>query len=785
MSEGQVGNGIEINYKVYLNYVLKYWFLPLIGIVFSITYSYLQVRYTPPSYTTNARMLLKDEYSSWGQEYFLPGMELVSSRNRLVNELGVIKSFPLMERVAKEINWDISIFKIGNIMTRELYPISEFTVKRVEGKHAETIFLKFEDEHSFRIASDADSLESAGLLKVGDLIELNYNTFLINKVKPSISLDDPYIIKFNNVANWARYFQNTLEINIENDESSILILSHKEQTSEKSIDFLNQLMKTYINWRVEQNNLTASNTISFVDQQLQRIADSLVKTEYRLEKFQKKNFEARIFLGNSELDGAEKSNITEVIELEEALTNKIVQKEYYNALMKTVKQEEFTAFPSSAVFGFADPNIDLMIESLMLALKDLDRDGQSLKKESEYYEKSKKQVEFIKRNLYQAAFANVEQVNSLIDSLRSKINEQEGKVMQIPQEQREYFNLKREFKILSDLYTYLLNKRSEASIAKASNNPQAQILDFADPFRVKYTGPKPASIFLSSLIIGLFIPLMIILLIYIMNNKIVNSIDLELMTKIPVLGNIAYKKGLDSNLVIQGNLKSVVAEAYRSIRTNLNFMVEGKEKLTVLVTSSISGEGKTFTSINLAAIYAASGKKTILIGADLRKPKIFDDFGLNNKQGLSTYLINKGGLLDVIQPTKVENLDLISSGPIPPNPAELIDSELMNKLIKELKLKYDVIVIDSPPLGLVSDALLLKKYADAGLYIVRHNYTKKIHLRNINQLYEDKVISNVGIVVNAVRSNKGFSAYGYGNYGYGYGSYGYGYGYGYYDESKD
>jgi capsular exopolysaccharide synthesis family protein len=767
---------IQIDPKVFLAYVLRYWYFVLIGLLGGVIYAYYQVRYTPASYSTDARMLVKDEYSSWGQEYFLPGMELVSSRNRLVNEIGIIKSFPLMERVAEDLAWDISYFKIGNIKTTEMYPSSEFKVKVLEGKgKSGGFYLNFESPQAFRISSEPKGLENKNLHTVGKPFQFKEFLLQVNQVHSGINLDNNYSFKLNTPDYWARYFQRALNINVENQESSILILSENNQTPAKSIDFLNALMKTYIEWGQEQSNQIAANTIAFVDEQLRSIADSLVVTEHRLEKFHQKNFSERIFISEENAG----NNMQEVLELEELLTQRSVQKEYYAALIRTLQSDEFTAFPSAAVFGFQDYNVDEMIGRIHELVEEHTETSYQLTKNSGALQRQNSVLQKQKEALIRVAKANQTQVEGLIDSLRTEIKKAENKVLQIPGEQREYFNLRRENKLLNDLYTFLLNKRSEAGIAKASNLPKAQILDFADQYRVSYIGPHPSNIYTTAIAVGLAMPLALILIIYLLNNKIVDPTDLEKITSIPLLGSVGFRKDLDNNLVVSGNLKSIVAESYRSIRTNLNFMVEGKEKIKILVTSSISGEGKTFTSINLAAIYVASGKKTVILGADLRKPKIFQDFGLSNSVGLSTYLINKGNLAEVVQKTKVENLDLISAGPIPPNPAELIESHRMGLLMKELEEQYDVIIIDSPPLGLVTDALLLKKYADAGLYIVRHDYTKKAHLKNINQLYEDGVISKIGLIVNAVENKKGIAGYGYGTYGYGYG-----YGYGYYAEDK-
>jgi capsular exopolysaccharide synthesis family protein len=253
---------------------------------------------------------------------------------------------------------------------------------------------------------------------------------------------------------------------------------------------------------------------------------------------------------------------------------------------------------------------------------------------------------------------------------------------------------------------------------------------------------------------------------------------LEKLTVVPVLGTINHARNTyGSNLVVTDKPKSAIAEAFRSIRTNLQYLISVTDHKVVTVTSTISGEGKTFFSLNIAAILAISGKKILLMGLDLRKPKIHQDLGITNDQGMSTLLIGKAKAAQVIIKSKLENLDVLPAGPIPPNPSELIMSDTMKNLMEELRPQYDYIIIDTPPIGLVTDALIAMKYADINIFIVRQKYSKKVFLDTVNKLQTDKSIKNLAIVLNDLRVNK---SYGYYN-GYGYK---YGYGYGYYDEES-
>jgi capsular exopolysaccharide synthesis family protein len=285
--------------------------------------------------------------------------------------------------------------------------------------------------------------------------------------------------------------------------------------------------------------------------------------------------------------------------------------------------------------------------------------------------------------------------------------------------------------------------------------------------------PDTSSNYLLGFGLGLFIPFVIIVALEVFNQKIQSREDIEKITSVPFIGGIGHYETKD-NLAVSRKPRSAVAESFRAIRSNLNYFTGNQPKKIFLVTSSISGEGKTFTTINLATVFALSGRKTLIIGADMRRPKIFADFDLDNTKGLSGYLSQLNSFTEVLQQTAIENLDLISGGPVPPNPSELLLNDRFETLVKEAAKIYDYIIIDTPPIAIVTDAFVLAKHVDHTVFITRQNYTPKLFLRDIENSYRTNKLKNISIVLNDIYK----SGYGYG-YGYGYGGYGYGYGYGY------
>jgi capsular exopolysaccharide synthesis family protein len=337
-----------------------------------------------------------------------------------------------------------------------------------------------------------------------------------------------------------------------------------------------------------------------------------------------------------------------------------------------------------------------------------------------------------------------------------------------PAAERKYIGIRRNYSLLENLYIFLLQKRAEASISRAAST--SDIVMVNPPMAGAPISPKPAQNYLIAGVSGLALPLLVFILMEIFNTRIQSKDDIERFTSIPFIGGVGHKTTPDNRSVLLSP-KSAVAESFRALRSNLTYFLGDKQKATVLITSSISGEGKTFTTINLASVFALSGKKTLVLGADMRKPKLFGDFGLPNNTGLSTYLVGLKEFEGVVQKTAEPNLDLVSGGPVPPNPSELVLTGRMKKFFEEARQRYDYIIIDSPPLAIVADAFVLADHADHMIFVTRQDHTPKQLLKSLDEHYRNGRLKNISLLLNDIfKSGPG--------YGYGY-SYGYGYGYGY------
>jgi capsular exopolysaccharide synthesis family protein len=389
----------------------------------------------------------------------------------------------------------------------------------------------------------------------------------------------------------------------------------------------------------------------------------------------------------------------------------------------------------------------------------------------------------IETNITTTKKALIEQIKNSLNlaqisqkDINKRISESEAVVNKLPGTEKDLFTIQRKFNLSDQTYSFLLEKRAEASISKASNLSNNMILDPAEIGEKVH--PKTLIIYLIALLLGILLPYIIIRLQEYFNDTIQSKNDIESQSNLTIIGTIAHSK-YQTSLVVIDKPRSMVSETIRSVKANMDF-VGTKGSNIISLTSTIGGEGKTYCSINISSSFAISDKKTVLIGADLRKPKIFNDFNITNDKGLTSYLIGKCDLDDIINETQVKNLHIITAGPIPPNPAELLSSEKMKELLQELRKIYDYIIIDTPPLGIVTDALFLMRHSDINIYVTRFNYTSKKVIKDVNDMVKTTGVKNVCFLLNDIMFNEGR----YGKYGQYSNKYGYTYTYhkGYYEE---
>lgn len=774
----------KFNLKLFLFQYLRYWYLFIITIILSVIVARYYNWYTTPMYRASCKIIVKDENYSSGTENLLKELNLPKSARNIENEIEVLKSRSTISKAIEELEFDVSYILQGKIKTTEMYKQSAIELK-YDSLDFLAYFVPLEieilDATAFKLTYTIKPKEKdyVSFHYFGDKINNPLGTFSIIKrenVFDNALFDNPtydkriYRITFNTIESLVDVYSSSLDIDAPKG-SSILQLSAENPVPEKATDFLDKLADMYIKNGIEQKNELASNSLKFINEQLKIVSNDLEGEESYLEKFKTKR-------GITDISTEASSFLEEVKKYDSQISELDVKLSFLAYLEKYVSDERDHTEAAPSSLGIADP----LLQKLITQLNELESERKKLsdftKADNPLVISLNSQILNTRANLLENIKSIKEGILASKAGILAKLDDVENSIKDIPKTERELIKIKRQLTSKESLYLFLLEKQSETSILLASAVSDNRIIDKA---RASYTPFKPvkSKSYAIAILLGILLPASFIYFKNVLNDKIADTGVLQEITKIPILGIVGYNDS-KSNVIVAEDSKSLLAESFRSVRTNLQFFGANKKQHVILVTSSIGNEGKTFCAINLACIFAISGKKTALLGFDLRKPKIANDFGLKNDTGISNYLIGAADEKAIIQSSPViPNLDILLSGPIPPNPSELIMSEKTNQLFEYLRNNYDCIIIDTPPIGLVTDGLLLLKYSDTNIYVVRQNITSNQHIEFVNQLYKESKIPNLSILFNAYKANKG--RYGY-YYDYGYG---YGYGYGYYAENKE
>ncbi|WP_347159318.1 GumC family protein [Pontibacter chitinilyticus] len=767
--------GLDI--KRLLHKVLLYWYWIVASVAVALLIAFLVNRYTIPQYQVTSSVMINQPVEDGASAAaLLYGTEVFQGSKDLTDESILIKTKALVLRTLDKLHFDVTYYQQGNVKLTEVYgaasPIqlsydTAATVKPYGVLFKVTVL----DQDNYQISTENPGWNApfdGKKFTFGKVYTVNGFTFSFSsRIQDASEVNNELLFRVNDLKGVAGQYAAALSISPYPGGASALVLNITGPTPAKEIDFLNAHMQTYQQQNLAIKNKNGSNTINFIDEQLQQISDSLAFVEGRLETFKK---------SNSTLDLSSDGSKTaqELKALEDTKATLLVNDKYYQYLhtyLQQGKEQEQVVAPAN--LGISDPVLNGLIGQLVTIQGELAVLSQNDNKANPIISnelKVKRQQLSELRSSLQENLSSLETANNIaLRDLNSRIATAAGKLQALPTAERKLINIERLHNLSENLYVFLMEKRAEAGIAMAANTSDVTIL--SEAVRSAQTAPASNKNYLIGLILGLAIPVSLIFLKDFFNNKVSTVEELKRFTSLPLLGMIGHNKNEQSSLIDQSP-KSALSEAFRTVRSNLRFMTNAQLKTgkIFVITSSISGEGKTFSAKNLAYIFAISGERTLLVNADMRKPNNNTDFGVSSSLGLSNYLAGYATLEEVVHHTLQENLHILPSGDIPPNPSELLLNRRMEELVAELKQRYDYIIMDTPPVGLLSDGMELMQLADANIFMVRQGYSLKSFLTNIQQQYETGKIRNTAILFNDVDFAKL-------NYGYGYG-----YGYGYYAE---
>ncbi|WP_291101374.1 MULTISPECIES: tyrosine-protein kinase family protein [unclassified Empedobacter] len=757
-----------INIRQILEQYLYYWKWFVFGVIISLIIAFLYVKYTQKQYQVSAKILLNEKESSTGELAGLMDQAMLGGGSGGSAEVGdqidVLKSRRLLTKVIQKNNFNIQYFSVGRVaeiqLQQEKSPI-KFILLNENDKANESL-----DNNSFIVSILSNTkfkLENkkTSVIKeysFGQKITEDFGSFIIS---PNGNLGKhigfEYQINVNSIDRIVNAYQNSLSISPNTEKSSKIInFSLVGPVPDISKKLINDLITTYNEDLVSDNHKLTEATSKFIDDRLQIVTNDLRGVDKNLERYKVQNnitdvtSEANIFL-ESAADNEKKL-------LESSTQLQLV--DYMNSALNSSKTD---LLPSN--IGLEDKSISAEISSyneLVLAKEDMLK---SVTKDHPNAIKLQEQINDVKRNLKNSLRLYRNNTQTMLNSVQSKQNQIASRIQKVPSQERGFRDISRQQQIVEALYLFLLQKREENEIKAAATPDNIKVIDYAYDSKIPVS-PKKSIILLGALILGLVIPFICIYIYKLLNNNVNSKEDVEDAVGAPIAGQVP-KSDIS---IIEQNDNSSVAEAFRILRTNMNFLLKNStDPQSIYITSTTSGEGKTFISTNLAQILTMSGKSVLLIGADIRSPKVLDYLGITDqyrhKYGVTEYLIsNDINISDIIIKNPADyKFDVIYSGQVAPNPSELLMNGRFDDIVKYGKANYDYVLIDTAPVSLVTDTLLISDSADITMYVVRANYLDKRMLAIPKELYQDNRLKNMAMVVNDVDFTKEYG------YGYGYG----------------
>lgn len=761
-TEERKGSDNSIKTEKLLAIILAYWPVLAICVVVSILVAYIYLRYTTPRYMAYAKVLIKDEKKAggMGEGQLLQELGLQTTAANIENEVEIFKSRTLMKTVVEGLQLNIHYYAPGRIKTSEYY-YTDLPFRFVPlFDNGNVLFrykyqVKVNGEGGFVISDKKESWAGAW----GDTISLPIGRVII---KDRRKLANPaYDLKECSVEIKATEYQaiktlRQLDVRPVN-KASILQLSVSDVLPQRAEDILNELIKAYLRANINDRNKTLDATVEFIDERLIGVTYELSGIEKNIEQFKSSR-------KLTDLSEQSKMLLDYTSEYARQLTEKEVKLRVVESLEQYLNDEQNKdrIVPSSllveddAAMNAMKSYNDLQLKRSAMLLTSTE--------DNPFVINLDKQLENIREDMVRSLATMKQAVQVSIKELESRAGFVDARIRQMPEEERIYLEYSRQQNIKQELYLFLLKKREESAISKSSTVANARIVDPAKSDTVPYS-PKPMRIYLAAFAMGIIIPGLWIFVKEIFNVKITGKEDIKTLASMSIISEIGHSD-TGEEIVVHKESKTVIAEQFRALRTNIQFLLAGEDEKVILLTSSMSGEGKSFVALNLAVTLALSGERVALLELDLRKPKISEALELENNKGFTQYIIGQAEFNEIMQPSGVvQSLYIMPSGAVPPNPSELLSSKKLNELFDTLKKEYDYIVIDSAPVGLVTDAQLLGKYSDTVLYVCRMNYTYKEQLRNADELMHTRKMQRMNLVVNDVKDKGGVYGYGYGSYG--------------------
>ena len=749
--------------------ILYHWPLYVLVILLSVISAYLYLRYTKPVYLSTAKIFIQEERGG-GKSGALADLSVIG--NKVVeDEMEVIRSPLILESVIRDRGFNIRYYLKGKVVNKELYENAPVTVKIL----TDSAKVGSYNIHVILLSTQQAQVSYPDLAAVNKLrtITVNFSQpFTISKdhfslqynVGNNLNQDKDFEIKIDSILPLVYSKSSEIKTSMVNMAGSVFELSYQDEIAKRTADFLNAVLSAYNEYTLNDKNQITLNTIRFIDGRLASLGEELNVLEHNVESFKKSR-------GIIEIGESSKLVLDQAREADQRLSQANIQLAVYDDIEKYLGSNN-PAMPFTPVYGNLDQPLANMISRYEDALREKSRLALSVQPGNPLMEEVESQIESNRNTIknYMTRYRK----NAVTEKagIQQRVNQVEGEINKIPTYEREFINIQRQQSVKENLYNFLLQRKEESAVLYASNIVDNKIISPAyipsEPVK-----PKPFISYFVFILGGIVLTTIYIRLKYLLNNKITSKKGIEKMTGIPVIAEV-YQNEIVKDKKLNLSERSILTEQILNLRNNLRFLLTGVgHSPVILFTSSISGEGKTFISSHLGNALTYNDKQTILLELDLRKPKLSQSLGINNATGISNYLAGNESLERIIKKVDyTERLFIIPSGPIPPNPVELLESNKMKELFEILRQRFDYIIIDTSPLGMVSDAKSLASFVDSALFVVRYNYTPAGKFKELEADIDRNIFKKAGIVFNGVdlQSSYGYSRYGSSKYGYGYGA---------------
>jgi len=736
-----------IDFKRVLSKYLKNWYFFAIGIVIAVLFAQNDNKYIAPKYKMSTSILIEDKSNTsvLDERAAIMSSPTYLSSKLIENQIAYLKSFAQIKHIISQLDFEVSYYSKGKYIWSEIYKDSPFTIV-YDNEHNQVRYRKFSvyfhPDNRFSISSESYApFLLPRTFDIGELIESKDYSFKV-VLKPNVKLNNivnkEYGFTIKDINGITNEYKNRTNVYIQRN-TSIVVISTTGSNKQKEKDYLNKFTAEFLRTNLEKKNQILTNTIKFVTAQIETIGAKLEESELQLENFRK----GHQFMELSHKSAALLSKMNSQTKSRRNLMLDLKYYEYLRDYMISHKDFEDIVMPSTV--GVTLPLFTALAGKLAYLTLEKENNIANSSLENPYILKLEEEIINMKEALIENMNSIIVTTNLKLTDMTERIEITDAEFAELPRIERDYLEIQRKYKIYNSLYDFLLRRKSEVEIQRAANLPDHEIIDYAGDTGIQKISKSPKSTYVNAIVWAILLPSVFLFLLVFLNDRVMSVEDISSKTQLPIIGEVS-----SSSSTVLAVPNSQFAEMLRLIRIKLALNPkEGRQ--VVMVTSSTFEEGKTFFATNFASIYALAGKRTLLLGFDLRRPKIADMFGVNPSIGITDYLINPIRLDEVIQKTRTKNLDLLLSGPIPPNPDELIESPKTKALFTELRRIYDYIVIDTPPISLVGDAYLLNKYTDATIFVVRNNLSKKkVVTLNLNESVNNGM-DKLSIILNDVK----------------------------------